>query len=292
MIRLEDLLRYEQPTKYIVNSDNYDDSYETPVLTAGQSFVLGYTNETDNVFCDLPVIIFDDFTTSTQYVDFPFKVKSSAMKILHANNNSNIRYCYYLLKSIKINSDTHKRYWISEYAQLKMKDVPIQEQNNIAAELDNISNAMKINEQLVIDYDKLVYSKFNEMFYDDNYKYEKLNDVCEFIDYRGKTPTKTDTGIPLITAKNVKKDYFSLEPREFISEDEYELRMTRGIPKVGDVLFTTEAPLGNVCLMPDLNSKFSVGQRIITMQPKSMINSIYLKYALLSFLLTKFLLLK
>ena len=77
-----DLLDYEQPTKYIVNSTEYNDKYEIPVLTAGKSFIKGYTNETVGIFNKLPTIIFDDFTTATQYVNFKFKVKSSAMKIL------------------------------------------------------------------------------------------------------------------------------------------------------------------------------------------------------------------
>ena len=83
--QLCELLSYEQPTKYIVDSTEYNDSFKTPVLTAGKTFILGYTNEKDNIFDQLPVIIFDDFTTATKYVDFKFKVKSSAMKILHIN---------------------------------------------------------------------------------------------------------------------------------------------------------------------------------------------------------------
>ena len=129
--KLEELLDYEQPNDYIVEDTKYDDKYKTPVLTAGQSFILGYTAETDNIFDKVPVIIFDDFTTSIQYVDFPFKVKSSAMKILHSNNGSNIRYCYYLLKSIKINSETHKRYWISEYSKIPIPIPPQNEQRRI-----------------------------------------------------------------------------------------------------------------------------------------------------------------
>lgn len=80
-----DYLSYEQPTKYLVESTKYDDSYPTPVLTAGQSFILGYTKETTGIFeasRAVPVIIFDDFTTSSHWVDFSFKVKSSAMKML------------------------------------------------------------------------------------------------------------------------------------------------------------------------------------------------------------------
>jgi type I restriction-modification system DNA methylase subunit len=83
MVELGKILDYEQPTNYIVEKTDYKDEYRTPVLTAGKTFILGYTNETRGIFeSPLPVIIFDDFTTATKLVDFPFKVKSSAMKIL------------------------------------------------------------------------------------------------------------------------------------------------------------------------------------------------------------------
>ena len=117
---LDDVLKYEQPTKYIVESTNYDDSYNIPVLTAGKSFIIGYTNETEGICDNLPVIIFDDFTTSSQYVDFPFKVKSSAMKILHPTEDANIKYLYYFMQTIQHKANTHKRYWISEYSQRKI----------------------------------------------------------------------------------------------------------------------------------------------------------------------------
>ena len=70
---------YEQPQAYIVESTEYSDMYDTPVLTAGKSFIIGYTNEQEGICRDVPVIIFDDFTTDSKYVDFPFKVKSSAI---------------------------------------------------------------------------------------------------------------------------------------------------------------------------------------------------------------------
>ena len=110
---LGELLIYEQPTAYIVNSTEYSDSYKTPVLTAGKSFILGYTNETDNIFGKLPVILFDDFTTATQFVNFKFKVKSSAMKILNVNTELvNPKYIFYRMQTIQFDHSTHKRYWI------------------------------------------------------------------------------------------------------------------------------------------------------------------------------------
>ncbi|MCG8429941.1 MAG: restriction endonuclease subunit S, partial [Candidatus Omnitrophica bacterium] len=96
--RFEQVLNYIQPGPYIVESTDYDDSYKIPVLTAGKSFIKGYTNETAGVFSELPVIIFDDFTTATQYVNFPFKVKSSAMKILvPTSSDLNLKFLFYLM---------------------------------------------------------------------------------------------------------------------------------------------------------------------------------------------------
>ena len=111
-VKLGDILDYEQPSMYIVKNTNYNKKFDTPVLTAGQSFILGYTNEKENIFKakENPVIIFDDFTTASKYVDFDFKVKSSAMKILKAREGINIKYIYYAMKNIKFDNQLHKRY--------------------------------------------------------------------------------------------------------------------------------------------------------------------------------------
>ena len=96
------MLEYEQPTPYIVESTDYKNDYSIPVLTAGKSFIIGYTNETSGIKTDLPVIIFDDFTTDSKYVDFPFKVKSSAMKILKVADDIEIEYVA-MFMNIKVN---------------------------------------------------------------------------------------------------------------------------------------------------------------------------------------------
>ena len=136
--RLEDILDYEQPQAYIVNSTDYSDEYETPVLTAGKSFIIGYTNETNGICDRLPVIIFDDFTTDSKLVDFPFKVKSSAMKILRTKGEININYIAYYMSITRLIGDTHKRYWISEYSKLLIPIPPYQEQLRIVETIETI----------------------------------------------------------------------------------------------------------------------------------------------------------
>jgi len=142
LCRLEDILEYEQPQAYIVKSTDYSEEYETPVLTPGKSFILGYTNESDGICNTLPVIIFDDFTTESKYVDFPFKVKSSAMKILRVKGEIDIRYVTFFMSITRLTGDSHKRYWISEYSKLCIPLPPLQEQKRIVAKI------VELNEQL------------------------------------------------------------------------------------------------------------------------------------------------
>lgn len=109
-----------------------------------------------------------------------------------------------------------------------------------------------------------------------------LGELCRFIDYRGKTPVKTTSGLRLITAKNVKMGYLQETPMEFVAPESYDAWMTRGIPKMGDVLFTTEAPLANVAQL-DTNEKVVFAQRIIVLQPTgNNLDRTFLKYLLLS----------
>ena len=129
--RLEQITDYEQPTAYIVKSTTYDNSYSIPVLTAGKSFIIGYTNETTGIYSNIPCIIFDDFTTDSKLVDFPFKVKSSAMKILKVHKAIEIDYVAMFMSITRLIGDTHKRYWISEYSRLEIPIPPKAEQKRI-----------------------------------------------------------------------------------------------------------------------------------------------------------------
>ena len=166
-VKLGDVLEYEQPTNYIVDSVNYEDGFPIPVLTAGKSFILGYTDEIKGVFDKLPVIIFDDFTTAFHYVDFPFKVKSSAMKILKpVKERADLKFLYYKMQTISLDTDLHKRYWISTYSQFQIPLPPLPQQQKIANILDAADALRQNDKALIAKYDELTQALFLDMFGD------------------------------------------------------------------------------------------------------------------------------
>ena len=148
----EKLLNYEQPTKYIVKKADYI-SQGTPVLTANKSFVLGYTNET-NVYQNIPAIIFDDFTLESKYVDFPFMVKSSAIKIL-TSENSNLFFIYQLLNNQRFVQEGHSRHYISVVQKKKVLVPSIQEQNKISDLIKQLEDNIELNSNTIVLLKKL-----------------------------------------------------------------------------------------------------------------------------------------
>lgn len=155
--KLGDFLDYEQPTEYLVTDTEYNDNNQIPVLTAGKTFILGYTNEEHGIFKNLPVIIFDDFTTAIKYVDFPFKAKSSAMKMLLPKNEKiNLRFIYEIMLQIKYQVADHKRHWIGEYSKIEIK-VPStpEEQNEIATILSDMDAEIQALETKLEKYRKI-----------------------------------------------------------------------------------------------------------------------------------------
>ena len=141
---LHELVDYEQPGKYLVSTKSYSDSFSTPVLTAGQSFVLGYSDEVDGVYLASPdsaVVIFDDFTTSFKWVDFPFKAKSSAMKMLTPTDRglASLKYIYYAMQTIPYAPQDHARQWIGIYSHFRIPVPPLEVQREIVRILDRFT---------------------------------------------------------------------------------------------------------------------------------------------------------
>lgn len=239
--KLGEILSYEQPTNYIVESTEYDDSYPTPVLTAGKSFILGYTNETKGVYDKLPVIIFDDFTTASQFVDFKFKVKSSAMKILSCDEEiADIKYMYYLMQITHIQSDTHKRYWISDYSKIPVSLPPLPTQHAIVtrietlfAELDKAVQHLRTAQQQLKTYRQAVL----KAAFEECDSYEKITNCFDVTggltknSQREKFPIK----MPYLRVANVYYNRLDLSEIKEIGVQESEIKDK--LLKKDDLLF-------------------------------------------------------
>ena len=233
--KIGEVLEYEQPTKYLVQSKNYNDEYRTPVLTAGKTFILGKTKEEKGIFPakDLPVIIFDDFTTATKFVDFPFKVKSSAMKILHPFKEiSDAKFIFYVMQDINFDHiGIHKRYWISEYSRIEILIPPLHEQRRIVKILDEVFEKMakvkenaeknlKNAEELFESYLQNVFAKSGKEWED-----KKLKDIFQIKPPKkeAREKLKDDDLVSFVPMEDMQ--IFS---KEFICNKERKLKEVQG----------------------------------------------------------------
>ena len=167
--KLGEILKYEQPQNYIVKNTEYDAKYKIPVLTAGQSFILGYTNEKfglKEASEENPVIIFDDFTTSSHYVDFPFKIKSSAMKLLTLNDMNDDIYCVYkVLQNIGYEPVSHERHWISIFAKFNvLMPKTSKEQKVIGSYFEQLDNLITLHQKKLNKLKNIKKSLLEKMF--------------------------------------------------------------------------------------------------------------------------------
>lgn len=202
---LGNVTKYEQPTKYLVKAKDYHDTFSIPVLTAGKTFILGYTDETHGIYeaSRTPVIIFDDFTTANKWVDFDFKAKSSAMKMITSSDDIkfSLKYVYYWLNTLpsELVDGDHKRQWISNFAQKKVP-VPCPDnpeksfaiQSEIVRILDTFTAlTAELTAELTMRKKQYNYYRDQLLSFDEGeVEWKTLGDIGEFI--RGKRFTKAD----------------------------------------------------------------------------------------------------
>lgn len=233
--KLGDILDYEQPTKYIVENTEYDNSYDIPVLTAGQTFILGYTNEKFGIYLaskENPTIIFDDFTTSFHWVDFDFKVKSSAMKMLRPKETfgGSFKYVFYAMKCIKYEAVDHSRHWISKYSQFEIPIPPIEVQEEIVSILNNFTNiAAELQAELQARQEQYEYYRDKLLNFSNinrrgcaSVTWMKMSEIGIFIRGNGlQRKDFTDSGVPCIHYGQIYTYYgtSATKTKSFISEE-------------------------------------------------------------------------
>lgn len=293
---LGELLQYEQPTAYIVESTDYDDNYKIPVLTAGKTFILGYTNEKQGIYDALPVIIFDDFTTASRYVNFKFKVKSSAMKILTANTELVLpKFIFYRMQIIKFDASTHKRYWIQHYSKIKVKIPPtISEQERVVSRIEELFSQLdasvaelKTAKERLKVYRQAVYHDVIDSFKSKKYI---LSDVVTTIEGdRGKNYPKrkdfqSDGDCLFLTAKNVRPYGWRFESNIFISAEK-DRTLRSGKLQRNDIVITTRGTLGNVAVydeaVPYENMRINSCMLILRIN-SNLVSPYYLAFFLMS----------
>ncbi|GAA9092063.1 restriction endonuclease subunit S [Helicobacter pylori] len=190
-VRLGDILSYEQPTKYLVATTQYLQKGFTPILTAGKTFILGYTNDKHGIYTNIPVIIFDDFTTDSKMVNFPFKVKSSAIKILSLrdNNQADLKYIYEKLTLLKHQVTDHKRYWIDEFSNFEIPLPPLNEQSTIANILSDLDRYLCALDALILKKEGVKKALSFELLsqrkrlkgFNQAWQRVRLGDICEIV---------------------------------------------------------------------------------------------------------------
>ena len=293
--KLSDLLDYIQPTKYIVKSTKYSDENEIPVLTAGQTFVLGYTNEIQGVYNasrNNPVIIFDDFTTSFKWVDFKFKVKSSAMKILVPKCDINMRYIYYAMQCIKYKPKEHSRHWIANFSQNNIPVPPLEVQQEIVHILDKFTElTAELTAELTIR--KQQYKYFNDKIFDlrnnTNTKKVKMSDILISLK-TGLNPRKffelntSDANAYYVTVREIgnrKVDY--LQAKDRINQYALNRINERSNLEINDVLFSGTGTIGRVSLVEEEPKNWNVKEGVYILKPNlQRVNPVYLMYLMRS----------
>lgn len=260
-VKLGDILDYEQPTKYIVKCKDYQNE-GMPVLTAGQTFILGYTDETNGIFeasKENPVIIFDDFTTSFHWVDFNFKVKSSAMKMLRVLSEREVlfRFVYYAMKCIKYQSLEHSRQWISKYSQIEIPLPPIEVQTKIVRILDKFTSLeaeLEAELKAELDCRKRQYEYYRDKLLSfenvggQEVEWKKMSEVCL---KTSKINWKLVEGeYKYIDLSSVDRDNHKISDCTIINKENAPSRAQQ-VVKTGDILFGTTRPtLMRFCYIP------------------------------------------
>lgn len=299
-VRLGNLLDYEQPYKYEVVSEEYKES-GIPVLTAGKSFILGYSDEETGIYDKGNVIIFDDFTTDSKYVTFPFKVKSSAMKFLTLKNENenSLLLIYNYLQLFKLREvKEHKRQWLGEFSKYTFY-LPStkKEQEKIASILLKINTAIEQTQSLINKYsnikkglmhDLLTYgidekgqirSEATHKFKDsilgripDEWNVIELEKVTKSItDGDHMAPPKSELGVPFITITNLtSENTIDFSDTMFVPKKYYDSLDLKRKPQTNDVIYSVVGSIGIPVLVTD-NKPFVFQRHIAILRPNSKI---------------------
>lgn len=286
---LSDLLDYERPDNYIVKDTNYT-TVGIPVLTANKSFILGYTQDVNGVCEDIPAIIFDDFTVDKKYVDFPFKVKSSAIKILRPKGKDSLKFLFELMSLIRFEAKEHKRYYISAYQNLSVPVPKPGEQQKIAACLSSLDEVIAAESQMLEALKEYKNGLLQNLLPQEGetvpkFRFKEFVDSGEWVETTLTQVADYENGKAHEQDIDDSGDYIVVNSK-FISSDGEVKKFTNTAfcPAVkGDILMVlSDVPNGKAiakCFLVEEDNRYSVNQRICRITPRKL-NSKILYYLL------------
>lgn len=285
---LGDILDYEQPTRYIVKSARYDSNADTPVLTAGQTFILGYTFEKDGIYKaskDNPVIIFDDFTTSYHWVDFNFKVKSSAMKMLRPKPDFDgiFKYVLYAMGEIHYSPQDHARQWISQYSKFKIPIPHPRVQEEVVRILDTFSSLeaeLEVELEVELEARKKQYEYYRNklLTFDENttgggVNWKTLSEVILSLK-TGLNPRKffklntSDANNYYVTIKEIQNNTIIISDKtDKINDVALTLCQNRSKLEVGDILFSGTGTIGETAVIETPPTNWNIKEGVYAIKP-------------------------
>ncbi len=283
--QIESILTYERPDRYIVKTKIKSEG-KVPVLTANKSFILGYTDEDDGIYKRGDVIIFDDFTCDCKLVNFSFKVKSSAIKLLTTDEKQySLKFVFEAIKRLNIQPKGHQRHWISFVQKQKLFIPSLEEQQKIASFFSTLDQKIELNERKLEALEKLKKGLLQKIFKQElkfNHSNQSWANVCliDIADVRDGThdsPSYVPSGFPLVTSKNLLKNgEIDIESTNKISVSDYDNINKRSKVDVGDILFGMIGTIGRPVLVKE--SGFAI-KNVALIKPKAdAVNNVFLYY--------------
>ncbi len=282
-VRLGDILSYEQPTKYLVATTQYLQKGFTPILTAGKTFILGYTNDKHGIYTNIPVIIFDDFTTDSKMVNFPFKVKSSAIKILSLrdNNQADLKYIYEKLTLLKHQVTDHKRYWIDEFSDFEIPLPPLNEQIAIANILSDVDHYLYSLDALILKKESvkkaLRIKMLNQILASNGVEFRELGDIILSLKtglnprsfFKLNTPNANNYYVTIRELEDYTIKFTHQTDR--IDDNALSLCLKRSNLEKDDILFSGTGTIGKVSIIEKNPNNWAIKEGIYSIKPNKKI---------------------
>ncbi|EMR57462.1 type I restriction modification DNA specificity domain protein [Helicobacter pylori CCHI 33] len=278
-VRLGDILSYEQPTKFLVATTQYLQKGFTPILTAGKTFILGYTNDKHGIYTNIPVIIFDDFTTDSKMVNFPFKVKSSAIKILSLrdNNQVDLKYIYEKLTLLKHQVTDHKRYWIDEFSNIEILLPPLNEQIAIANILSDVDHYLYSLDALILKKESvkkaLRIKMLNQILASNGMEFRELGDIILSLKtglnprsfFKLNTPNANNYYVTIRELEDYTIKFTHQTDR--IDDNALSLCLKRSNLEKDDILFSGTGTIGKVSIIEKNPNNWAIKEGIYSIKP-------------------------